>query len=573
MRDPLQTEQTPYEILGIDRGAAKDQIDRALMAALQRRVPANIAKNARDALVLHPAKRAWHDLREYDDQVLKGLNPQVLGQPARLLDSAERAITAKTWEDILKRKFPDLGIVHGLAVLWYWWTISAEEQFAADLEASGKSSPPPGGITQAGTPGTMPPLQEIWEKTIAYWAMLTATPSFWNGRFGLQESESKVLRRQMVDFLHRTLQDLALRYSMLTESQSTTGWDALAEQYRNLDLALTTEMTGAETLREAGIRTKDGQTVACGPLMLHYMGLLENIRTQVDATLKVRETQRLKRLRQMLSPYSSIAVLLSQHKTEAALAAIEQLPAKERQSAEVQALRAKALNVQGKHQAGIGQLEKAMETWRAALQAGGPVALQQEIQDEIVSAVHQKALAIKDTQRDQAIALLEQGLSLVPDEKIRLTLAEILKRRGIDTFIRAQKEAEGPQGMTRQILGDLERAVQDLERAGTLGSADAAQQAEVARSILKQAKDAFLDLPDELKARLQEGMEAAQTKDWDKAIQCLQEVVNSLGQEAPETLRKSLATFYNNRGVEKFNQAGKILEETQGKRLARAVQR
>jgi len=76
MKDPLQTEQTPHEVLGIRPGASRAEIEAAYMNALERyrsdkkQVPPNKAKGARDALV-RPVERAMLELLQYNSQLLR----------------------------------------------------------------------------------------------------------------------------------------------------------------------------------------------------------------------------------------------------------------------------------------------------------------------------------------------------------------------------------------------------------------------------------------------------------------------------------------------------------------------
>ncbi|MFA5252952.1 MAG: hypothetical protein WC454_10260, partial [Phycisphaerae bacterium] len=69
MKDPLQITQSPYDMLGVKRGASKSDIDKAFFKTLSR-VPQEMAKNAYDILN-NPLDLAKYDLLEYNDEVLK----------------------------------------------------------------------------------------------------------------------------------------------------------------------------------------------------------------------------------------------------------------------------------------------------------------------------------------------------------------------------------------------------------------------------------------------------------------------------------------------------------------------
>jgi len=133
MKDPLQTEQTPYEVLGISSGTTSAEVDRAFMEALRRRVPPNIAKSARDAL-LDESRRAWTDARLYDDSALAQVSPSPV-EDAHVLARGHRLATATQWERQLRARFPDPHLVHCLAVLWYWWAHFEQERFSALVDA------------------------------------------------------------------------------------------------------------------------------------------------------------------------------------------------------------------------------------------------------------------------------------------------------------------------------------------------------------------------------------------------------------------------------------------------------
>ena len=79
-----------------------------------------------------PPERALLDLFYYNIDSLVRLSPNPLLDPSTLLPP-KRALTAEAWGKQLRTDFPDLGIAHSLAVLWYWWAMSTEEQQAAGI--------------------------------------------------------------------------------------------------------------------------------------------------------------------------------------------------------------------------------------------------------------------------------------------------------------------------------------------------------------------------------------------------------------------------------------------------------
>src|SRR3712207_444936 len=110
MKDPLHTEETPYEILGVEQGATPEDIERAFRSGLMRR--GNVEKLSTAKRVLQrPADRALVDLFLYDRDALARVSPSPLHEPSCLLVS-QRGATAQMWTEQLKAYFPDTGIAH-----------------------------------------------------------------------------------------------------------------------------------------------------------------------------------------------------------------------------------------------------------------------------------------------------------------------------------------------------------------------------------------------------------------------------------------------------------------------------
>ncbi|HYG57950.1 MAG TPA: hypothetical protein VD902_07785, partial [Symbiobacteriaceae bacterium] len=265
---------------------------------------------------------------------------------------------------------------------------------------------------------------------------------------------------------------------------------AWSDPYRMLDSALTAELESAQALYEVGMRTPVGR-VACGAMMLAHMGLADAARAKVEAALQSKPDSRtLSRLRDMLMPHSAVAVLVAQRKPEAALAAIGELPPEQQRTPEVLALRAQALQLLARQKAGMDRMNEAMADWKAALDLAGQAGREQlalEIRSEIAATCHSKAAAMGDYQREAAIDLLERAHKLAPDEKLKLTLAALLLRRGIETFVKAQERLARDKDLTDEIITAFDNGRKDLERARTLGSKDAIEQARLARSFLGEA--------------------------------------------------------------------------------------
>lgn len=243
MKDPLQTSETPYEVLGIEPGLSDEDLRKAYFEAIRKRVPAARATEAYNTL-RRPVERARIALTQYDVHALKQLNPcPIDGDPA--LQVSRRAATAKAWENRLKETFPEPGTIHSLAVQWYWWTQHEEQRYSLIVDAvrdpdslargkTGKHSllrsiarsngydcdlenrrncPNADCAWREDCRTPAPPLEQMWQKVIAYWCALALTPGFWASLDGLTKPQTEELSRSFLDSLHSQILDLAQRYA------------------------------------------------------------------------------------------------------------------------------------------------------------------------------------------------------------------------------------------------------------------------------------------------------------------------------------------------------------------------
>lgn len=592
MKDPLQTIQTPYEILKVDPGSGKSEIDKAFMVALTKGVPHNIAKQARDILVSNPVERAWFEYLGYNDQSLMQLSPSLSFDPAAFQPD-KRATTAKTWESTLRHAFPNIMIAHSLAVFWYWWVMYEEQRISAILDVAGRNgnltksdfskasilkcarkaegiscNPGKGVCSIADCPWkndcqpTIPSTREMWERVIAYWGMLTANISFWNTFQGLDSDEAGILREKAIALPKDSLWGLLQKYQQFGD------YAPLTEQYRDLELALSMEFESARLVDRAGLKTNFGK-ICCGRLMLTQMKMLDVTRSAVDKALAGNPKEdHLRRLQALLSPYAMISVLIDKGKPEEALNSIKKLSSEEKASKEIKRLQVRALHILAKLQISLEQVNEALDNWGKALRILKESdneeidkAIDAEIRNEIVKACLASASKLGENRRNEAIALLEKGFKLVSDDKLKSLLAELIMRRGIETFLDAQHKLE-QDGKTEEILNNLKRGLADLQKATKLGSKEAAEQAKIADSFIQQVNSGLFGLPQEVMSLLGRAGSAAEMGDWDTAINCMKEVLRILGDFAPDTFRQNLSVCYFNRGMEKVNRGIEILNKS-----------
>ena len=526
MKDPLQTIDTAYDVLGVGRDADKAAIDRAYMETLSgrrtlrgNRVPANRASAARLTL-LNPAKRAQIHLLEYDPQVLGRLNPCPLDANSILLPH-DRATTAAAWEQQLSAAFPDPQVTHALAVFWYWWTLHEEQRIAALLQAAGQGPLVVNGdykhallrrACQAAhsdcEPGrngrcrhtdcpwgddcrwSPPPLETMWQRVIGYWGTLTANADFWSTFHGVPGANGAEVRTLFLGDLKnmlaevgqrypralpgspesadglgslpgvgsataRTLRDLGIQSpaeilvfgsrrlaTKLGQRDAEVVMDAVRsvfsghvqppELYRTLEFALATELKASEAMIEVGVKRDRGK-VCCGALMLQQLGMLQDVCRAVEAALQRNPgNAQLQFLRNALSPYSAVTMLLDNHRAADALVAIETLPAKQRGSSEAARPRAKAFFLLGRQRAEVGRIEEALENWESALEYAVDD-LAKDIRNEVATTCHTQALALRRHDPDHAIAILRTGLRLAGQEHVEIPvqLSDCLAGRGI----------------------------------------------------------------------------------------------------------------------------------------------
>lgn len=579
VKDPLQSDLTPYEVLGIGRGATRMELDAARMRALRNRVPQNTAKKAWDAM-LSGVLRAPIDVLLYDEETLARLRPNPL-LDASALGTRRRRQTSEAWERQLIANFPDVDIAHSLGVLWYHWALHEEVRQTAMFEALGNGAISgnqsklellkqlrlkEGVRCDPGNPhcdrqecawredccSSGPPLEEIWRRVIAYWSMLAATREMWGERLGLSIAEAGDVRSKLMDALRNRLVDQAQRYS-----QQLGADHPLTVRYRQLEVTLNSELKAAKGVSESGYRTKRGR-VCAGVLMLQYLGLLDKVRTQVDELLqKSPKSHELKQLKSMLSPYFPLSVLLDCNKPEEALARIEELPEQERQTKEVGRLRGRAFLLLGRQQVSVGRLDQALENWGEALAGELTDEVRQEIQREVVSTCHTQAMALQNRDPDQAIDILDQALKLVQDPKLELILAKILTEHAISVFNKGQKDLnDNPDTAARRgIVASMQKARDDMERAARMGNKKAAENLPVAESILGEVKKSVWgnrDLEEEANT-------ATARQDWDAAIALLREAVENGASSNLAAVRNKLASLLFSRAVRNTKRAVAML--------------
>jgi tetratricopeptide (TPR) repeat protein len=515
VKDPLQAEQTPYEFLGVGHEATEEEIDEAFQSGFVNGLDHQDLLNSKRVLQ-DPVERALVDAFHYWPETTQCLKPDVASNTAAL-EGSRRWETAQAWQAQFKAGFPDAQIAHCLGIFWFWWAMSADD----------------------GRNGSKLPLDppEMWRRASGCWAMALADPRFWK-RMGTGVADKDRVVQEILGTMAENLRKRAQRY----RAQGNT---ALASEYQQLEHALAAEIGTAQTMAANGLRFND-KPIGCGLLLLEELDLREDVRGVVVLQLKRKPgDDQLRKLRDALSEFAPIVELLAANSPQAALDRIEGLQWSKMHEPECVELRAKALHALGKQQAAAGRITDALELWQKALDTGASEDVKRKIREDAVSACHSKAIALRANQTQAAVDLLELGIVVTDDGRLKLLLGELLLSRGIKTFTEAQESARPGQD-TAEIKRKMQQGLADLERAAVLGSARAAEQRDAARSILASLE---IDVP------MTQAMAAIRVQDWDSAIRYLRQALGLVPNL--EVVKQNLSHCLSQRAVHRVNEAVK----------------
>ncbi|MGH8548420.1 MAG: hypothetical protein ACRERU_07435, partial [Methylococcales bacterium] len=502
MKDPLQSQPTPYEILGIAPGCSTTEINEAFRTGLVRR--ANVPKLTHAKQTLErPQERALVDLFLYDEPALAKLEPNVLSDP-NLLESANRQATARAWEIRCRRTFPDLNVIHCLAVLSYWSAVSESERLAE------------GGTRDSANASSW---DQRWQAALGYWVMLMIDPDFLRMQTSVPAGIQKDLRTAVIQRLASDLHRFKQHHS---ERRNTP----VADRFQALEICLETEQKTAKALLAANI-SANRRPVCCGRLLLTHLNFLAKVRGQVDTALANKPNDKaLLALQEELSPYGHISGLIASQRLEAAIEAIRDLPFPECNTREVRKLETRAWFERGKQQRSLGKIDEALDCWAKAAASAETDNERRLIHDEVESACLHVTAGMHDAQREEAIRILEKGLAIVShSQQLSLKLAGLLTDRGISAIKEAQNLAEKADHLTDQIEGTFKRGIADLDRAKELGDTRAAEQVKIARELQEQHVSESYWTGKKFGPWLEKADQAMERKDWDAAIHTLKEVL------------------------------------------------
>lgn len=459
--------------------AAQGRLEQALghFQALRQREP-NDAR-ARQAILdvlqaqasEHATRQEWEDAAQALTAALKiAPDDRQLGNylaaiqealPARYISQGQYEQASAIWERTQAADPTSYQVAHNLAILYHRWAIEQE---------------------QAGSSATRRPLDLIWRRAIANWALVVAADSFWEtwvaGKqaiYGMPIEQAKVdeLRksglRERLELIHR---DFEAAYQRSNNQQA-------AEQHAEYRLLLRLEFKTAQAMRETtGMLRQHGKAVevpiCAGPLMLSQLGKLDGARHMAQQAQKQsREFAQAHILEAYLSSLGRYYLLVDEGQTDRAILELKPIISREPTNGEARGLIVRALNEAG-HSLLANDVEQAIATWADALQYEPENA---EIKDLIAQHCLKRAAELSQANdRDGTIRVLNTGLRHAPNHRgIKERLASELNSRGVSYANRkewnlaiadleqAHKLAPGNQ----QISANLEQ-VRGAQRMGPL---------------------------------------------------------------------------------------------------------
>jgi hypothetical protein len=425
VRDPLQPDRSPFEVLGVAFDATADEVKRAARDAMKRGVDAGELQRSW-AELLDPGRRAEATLFEYHPERLATMappssDPAVLGLPAR-------SATAAAWEEQLKERFPDDSALHCLAVLWYWT--------AYHLGQSG------------------PEAAEAWRRVIAYWSPILASPDLCAALSGIDVPQADLVAKAVE--------------SGLREQLPTGDGD--------LDAVFTAEVAAARALHGRGVTVRD-RAACSGPLLLEIAGLQNSVRERL-AELPGDQTTR--ELRQAFSPYAPALVLIKERRFDEALSAADRLGTGRPQEGDLISVRIEALIGRASHRADIERIPEALDDLIAATTMAVSDAHRGAIREAVVGICRQHVAQLPDDRADEAVLALEKAMRVEPG--VGPLLADRLERRALVKFRAVELIGADPD--LAAAVRHLQAVVADLQVATNLGSTTAAASSQLVRASL-----------------------------------------------------------------------------------------
>ncbi len=296
MKDPLQIDITPYEILEVDQYADNQTIKKAWMGKLNTKQSTKATQAYKT--LNKPFKRAYIDIFMFSQDYLKNILPKIR-EPKHL--TGKRADVALMWNKLEVGEFPSIKATHSLAVLWYWWAryITESERIQKTDTIST--------IHSVQDLATEYSLSQLWENTISRWVMLLNSEEFMTS-FEFTKDLSDEDKDQLKKEIYQHFAGLLTEYSY---NYKKAGLQKESDDFRNFSLMLKSEYEAAQLLAKTkGILPKG---YSCGRIFLNNIDLRKKA---LDTLYKDKQSlteDELKQLTLMLSDdFYEVPILFSE---------------------------------------------------------------------------------------------------------------------------------------------------------------------------------------------------------------------------------------------------------------------
>lgn len=396
------------------------------MAGFKKAIITNRDVNALNAARLalqRPTERALLGLFMYRPDGLKRVSPSPTATIQSLAKMPHvRATLSEQWEAALRPLFPDIDLVHALAVL-HWWDAQS---------------------------GLEP---QRWAAAIGYWVTVCMHPHLARLLPGQSAPLATEIENAVVTRLRSTIE------------RNGRGSAGLQREAVLLLDSLEVEVRAARALRASGFQA-NGTVLSSGPQALARVGMLESLRKLIDSQCEITTSEKLQKVRGLLSPLASIEVLIERTDFEQAQARLERVapcPA-------VDALRVRVSRARARQASEAGDIATALAHWKEALARTTAGPTRDEVAKEASNAARQAVERLDKNDVEGRVRLLDRAYALTSDADVKALLGEALVDRGIkrlpdrndcDT---SNLRLHGETVLARQLSG-----AEDFERAAGLG--------------------------------------------------------------------------------------------------------
>ena len=463
MKDPLQMQETPYEVLGVSLTAQRSEID----AAFKKGVATGgdlVKKRTAWTTLSKSVERALVDVFLYKENYVHQLIPRIHEDISQLLN--RRMDVALAWSNIQKKLFPHYPSTHSLALLWYWWTLYCEYEQWASLN----NEP----FDKKDNCAEPPPFEQLWRNTICHWVYLIKSDDFWRKFIQLRASQGVIFKDENIKYLSQKVEDHFINLlHTFSEKYRNIGDNTSIKRYQKYERLFLTEIKSAKRLRQEGVYTTNQEKqsrINCGRMMLESVGLLDSIKKRLQEQIQEDlNNDKLISLLFILSPFADIMMLVERKKFDEAIEEIKRLSKEQQRQEEIARILAKVYLEKGRQYFELEQFDTAFDSWKEGLKTNK---LYSEIKEIIVSCCQKKAGLSQKKNLDLVIHILESAIQVISNVKLKKLLSNAYCERGIQRILEAQKvqkqrqqEWVDKQGSKKRVKNEFKNGVSDLRTA------------------------------------------------------------------------------------------------------------